>query len=573
MYKMIKKVTAIVGALTMMIQPIRGFALSLNYEIDEQEFITISGLSEAEDMVAIQVVLPDKVPSNQSENLKEDLDNFFVVACDENGKYTWKYKLTGEPGWYTIRVNSEKNSGEIQEESFYFVKRERLQEIAEELKDTALTPSAAALKEKMLVTYQAELDLDLSQYEKVKDRTEDIFNDVFKQLAACEDIYQIKNAFYSSVLAQNINCAQTPQEVKALLEENRILLGFDLEENTTYQRMNDSGKQLFYDSMRGYDFQNCGEIQEKLAGILVRAAIAKVSSWGEVYPILSENRGEIEKAYPQFQYKRYETHEDRTEIDKQIAGNFYTLEQLGKKINELSDKDERPAGGSGGGGGGGGGGGSSRPSGSIGSFVSIVQKNEEEIEKPEEKVKEETPQTVFKDVGETHWAYTSIMKLYECGIVSGTGEGLFQPEIPVTREEFIKMLLGAFQIKLEEGNAEFSDIPSDHWSSPYVFTAKEEGIVKGYNGSFGLGENLTREDMAVLLYETCLAEDVRLTETTGKIDFPDKDAIADYALQAVEKMTKWGMVKGYEDGSLRPKNLVTRAEASKVLAFFADYMH
>ena len=51
-----------------------------------------------------------------------------------------------------------------------------------------------------------------------------------------------------------------------------------------------------------------------------------------------------------------------------------------------------------------------------------------------------------------------------------------------------------------EGAADFTDAASDGWYLPYLGTAVEKGIVGGLgDGRFGIGMNISRQDMAVMV--------------------------------------------------------------------------
>ena len=108
----------------------------------------------------------------------------------------------------------------------------------------------------------------------------------------------------------------------------------------------------------------------------------------------------------------------------------------------------------------------------------------------------------------------------------------------------------------------FVDVPSDNWSYSYIASAVGSGLVTGISETeFGLGMEITRQDACVLLYRV-LKDQATITNPK---DFTDKAEISSYAVDAVNAMSSMGLVNGMEDGSFKPLNVMTRAEAAKLL--------
>jgi hypothetical protein len=173
--------------------------------------------------------------------------------------------------------------------------------------------------------------------------------------------------------------------------------------------------------------------------------------------------------------------------------------------------------------------------------------------------------TGFVDMGGAEWARESVGYLAEIGAVNGDGEGRFYPDRQVTREEFVKILISAWNLCDESARADFEDVPVGEWYYPYIATGVKMGIVNGTSaGAFGVSQNITRQDAAVILHRIL---------TVFMLDFPDADggAFADaadidgYALEAVGKMRASGIINGYPDGGFGPKGGCTRAEAAVII--------
>lgn len=176
-----------------------------------------------------------------------------------------------------------------------------------------------------------------------------------------------------------------------------------------------------------------------------------------------------------------------------------------------------------------------------------------------------TSNGAFNDLATVAWAQEAINKLNEKGIVSGDGNGLFRPNDSVTREEFLKMLITAFGFEASAEAVPFEDVPADAWYAPYVSAAYKLGITSGKSETvFGAGDNITREEMAALISRvfTVLGKPIAAGDSA---EFTDEAAVSEYALDAVKALQSAGIITGMEDGSFRPADLSTRAQAAVVI--------
>ena len=166
-------------------------------------------------------------------------------------------------------------------------------------------------------------------------------------------------------------------------------------------------------------------------------------------------------------------------------------------------------------------------------------------------------EVLFSDLEGVDWAKEAVEFLAQKGVLSGTGEGMFEPQRPVTRAEFAKMIYSAFNI--EKGDSSFNDVIKGTWYYDAVSACSTANIVKGYDdGSFRPDEKVTRQDAAVMLYRAAKYKNVHLT---GKSSFDDESLIDEYAYDAVLAMAANGMIKGYNN-CFYPKNETQRAEAA-----------
>ncbi|MBR5517910.1 MAG: S-layer homology domain-containing protein [Clostridia bacterium] len=222
--------------------------------------------------------------------------------------------------------------------------------------------------------------------------------------------------------------------------------------------------------------------------------------------------------------------------------------------------------GSGGSGSGGGGGG--------GSVTPSVKDEEENKPEVEPEVIPSVPEVViptYNDVTESDWYYSYVTELSSKNIVSGDGTGNFAPNDNVTREQFLKMLFEAADVQVDEAENTFTDV-ADAWYKSYVLKAKNFGIVNGISDTeFGIGSNITRQDMAVMITRMFEAKNLEISDAAAE-DFSDADIVSDYAKKSVNFMKAIGLIEGY-DNLYRPLDNLTRAEAAKVIYGFIEYLN
>ncbi len=179
---------------------------------------------------------------------------------------------------------------------------------------------------------------------------------------------------------------------------------------------------------------------------------------------------------------------------------------------------------------------------------------------------EEIKPVPFSDITSAHWAYEGVERLYNKGIISGIDERTFAPDNPVTREQFVKMLVMAFG--LYDGNAKnvFEDVPANDWSAPFVASAYHAKIVMGSGGkTFGRGLEITREDMVVMAKRCADTVGLKLPSAHSKTAFSDEENFSSYAVESIYSMQISGIVSGIGDGLFSPKTNCTRAMAAKII--------
>ncbi|MBP3360796.1 MAG: S-layer homology domain-containing protein [Clostridia bacterium] len=236
-------------------------------------------------------------------------------------------------------------------------------------------------------------------------------------------------------------------------------------------------------------------------------------------------------------------------------------EEISEALNSAAASIKASSSGGNRGGLGGGGTGGSSGSGIFGSGINVKPLDAEEIKSLVQDEK------IFHDMEDAAWAVSYVDFLNAAGIISGDGNGYFRPNDPVTREEFVKLAVSAFKTDVPEATEiMFEDVQNDAWYAGYIKNAVYNKIITGVTDTmFGTGENITRQDAAVVLARTAKAKKAVPEKGSAEGHFADYDEISEYAKYSVFEMYNSGIISGYDDNTFRPKNNLTRAEAAKMI--------
>lgn len=179
---------------------------------------------------------------------------------------------------------------------------------------------------------------------------------------------------------------------------------------------------------------------------------------------------------------------------------------------------------------------------------------------------------IFDDMQGYEWSYTAVDYLFNKDVINGTSDFNFEPSGNVTREQFVKMICTAFDIQSGDTVCNFSDVKEFDWYYPYVMKMASSGLVSGISDSlFGSGNNIKRQDIAVLIY--------RIGESLGyftpevlKYPFADQNDISSYALTSVNTLKNNNIINGDTYNMFKPHDGASRAEAAQMIYNFCIFV-
>lgn len=317
---------------------------------------------------------------------------------------------------------------------------------------------------------------------------------------------------------------------------------------------------------------------------------ASVVAWGKVRTLITTTYKDA-LGLSQYDLERINAVVDQKALFSSFNGGYYTskatvVSELRTRVTQLLATQSTGSsgvvgggmaggGGFGGGGAAGGGFGGGAAAGG-GNYLSGDEKGNTGNEnlKPLEPITNDGGnQGVFRDLASVPWASDSILALHNLDVISGDGSGSFQPDRAVTREEFLKMAMLAAGIEVGGNAGVFSDVASDAWYSPYVAAAFEKGIVNGMeDGTFGIGRQITRADMAVMLKRIMDYVGVEIVPEQNAFVFDDYKSIPKYARESITTLCQGGLMKGVGDNLFDAGSSATRAESAVAIYRIYNYI-
>ena len=180
-------------------------------------------------------------------------------------------------------------------------------------------------------------------------------------------------------------------------------------------------------------------------------------------------------------------------------------------------------------------------------------------------------QLPFTDVSPTAWFYPYVRTVWERGIFQGTSQNRFSPQQGMTRAMFAQMLANHEGISTQGyTTSTFGDVSTTAWYFGAVEWAAQMGIVEGVgNGNFVPSDQITREQMAVMLYRYANVAGTALPQGTA-ITFSDQNTIAHWAANGVSAIQRAGIITGRPNGNFDPRATATRAEVAALFARFLE---
>lgn len=509
--------------------------------------ITSSGSISAKngEEITIDVYYPDKT---YTDLLNADIGDYTKIllrrdqtTVGESGKYEFKFKVGNIPtGEYTVRISktNAKTADDVVVEKLVYSNPNDYKTAVE-----ALNKAASVIELKNIIdTYSMALGIDLSNETDSDAVLTIMLNSVKAEKLKSDDAKSVQNCFNLSKLVAELNSSKTENINNKITVLDLSKCGLDGYYTKSY--VNEDVQKNLTSRVSGKNFDSIPKLYKSLCEQFVLAVVEKSGSNSAIKEVIDGFSEEIGASVSGFSERNL------SELSGQNYNDYSALKSAIDNIKSSNSGSSSSSGGNRGGGSGGSIGGTK-------TYPTVV---------PDTDNKDiELNYYVFDDLDGVEWAREPICKLAEMGVLRGKEYRLFYPNDNITREEFVKMLTVAYKLNIENKTAKFTDVNADDWFMPYVAAAFENGIVNGVSDDmFGTGQNITRQDLAVMAYNAALKNGVEFN-TEGVQKFSDDDKISDYAKTAVYALKSQDIVNGIDGKNFAPQDTATRAEAAKIL--------
>ena len=176
----------------------------------------------------------------------------------------------------------------------------------------------------------------------------------------------------------------------------------------------------------------------------------------------------------------------------------------------------------------------------------------------------------FTDVRESDWFYEDVAFAYENGLFAGTSDTTFSPNASMTRAMLVTVLYRLEGEPSVRGRSGFSDVTFNSYYEDAVTWAADNGIVNGTSTTtFSPNANVTREQMAAILYRYAQHKKYNTAASSGLNGFTDHASVSGYAAASLEWAVAEKLVNG-SAGKLMPTGNATRAQVAAILHRFVE---
>lgn len=200
-------------------------------------------------------------------------------------------------------------------------------------------------------------------------------------------------------------------------------------------------------------------------------------------------------------------------------------------------------------------------------------KTTEDTDKEEDKDDETTENTDlnFTDVSSSDWFFKGVEYVVDKGIMSGVSENEFAPFGKLTRAMLVQMLYNMESRPACDAENAFIDVPVGQWYTDAVIWANDAKIVSGMGeGLFAPNMEITREQMVAMLYNYAKYKGYDVTASADLSTFADNASVSAWAQPAMQWAVAEGYISGMGDNQLAPQGTATRAEIASVIMRFME---
>ena len=184
--------------------------------------------------------------------------------------------------------------------------------------------------------------------------------------------------------------------------------------------------------------------------------------------------------------------------------------------------------------------------------------------------KVQAPALPFSDVKETDWFYEGVKYVFEKNMVKGITETVYAPDNTLTRATLVTLLYRMENQPQAPANT-FADVLSGAWYESAVAWASANGVVLGVGeGLFAPDADITREQIAVILYKYTKLKGGDVSKTADLTAFTDAADVSDWAKDALSWAVAEGLIQGMGENTVAPTATANRAQIAAILTRYMN---
>lgn len=550
-------------------------SISAEYDYNTKQFI----ISSRHETKRAGIPITVRVFKSGDELLLQNLFRAETLVTGENGLVNYAFNLSDEAenGVYTVFIN-DSFSDALSKKDISYVDAADIEDALEKI-DAADIESIAEVFSQVRVT----LSVSDSEFDALQNK-EFVYNCILDGKKYSEKGLDAFKELYRRALNICILLEGDPDDASEEIKRSHNDEFWNIPESSAYtvfaEKLNSSERAAVIRKMRA------AKRFSDLRGIFELAAVCgdikSQSSYSTVYDALSKHNaltGIDASVYNSLKRdlskrnvcERFYNAIDGYDSMNALKNGFESIAADEKKKEAAAAEDSNKNTGGGGGGGGGG----SAASG-VQMLPGLYQTNNPAPEWYKEEDKTTSYTTTFTDTDDVAWAKDEIAQLYGLGAISGKSETLFAPNDSITREELCKIVSAAFSLTADSDINElpFADVDRASWYGSYILICYQNKVINGISSdSFGVGNTVTREEIAAILVRAAEAAGKTLDYDITIFPFEDNDEISDWARESVSVLRECLIIDGVGDGYFAPRMSVTRAEAAKMIAGVLNFSY
>lgn len=209
-----------------------------------------------------------------------------------------------------------------------------------------------------------------------------------------------------------------------------------------------------------------------------------------------------------------------------------------------------------------------------GKFTFEMPKGDVEIEVSFAQIEDETVKANFADVAADAWYADAAQYVYENGMMSGTSETTFSPDVTTTRGMIVTILYrleGSPDLSNENLGYPYADVDANAYYADAVYWARQNGIVSGMSAEqFAPNDAITREQMAAILYRYAQFKGYDVSVKADLSVYTDAAQVSTYATDAMAWANGAQLITGASATTLTPAGNATRAQVATILMRFCE---